>query len=148
MIKIWGLVSRETDLWLICELFFLKCFLFHMKSRTINTFLPRKAIRHNNRILQWHFPLESNEICMTVVFFQLFFFPFQQNSIIYNNSSLLFSLYQWGAHIFKADLCLINTLAIVSLLIPSSFEKYETNIFNLILKLYYKQWLGTIYIQC
>lgn len=146
MIKIWRLISRETDLWLICELFFSKCFLFHVKSRAINTFLPQKAIRHNNRALL-HFPLESHEICMTVVFFQPFLkFYFQQNSIICKNSSSVFSLNQMGVQAFKADFCLINTLSIISLLISSSFEKSETNILNLILKLYYKQWLGEIHI--
>lgn len=146
MIKIWGVIFRETDLWLICELFISKCFLFHVKSRTINTFLPSKAIRHNIRTLLLHLPLESNEICMTVVFFQLFFFfYFQQNSIICKNS-FLFSLNQLTVQAFKADVCLTNTLAIISLLISSSFEKSETNIFNLILKLCYKQWLGTIHI--
>lgn len=75
-----------------------------------------------------------------------FFFTFSTESIICRNSYLLFSLNHWGVQVFKADFCLINTLAIISLLFLSSFEKSETIIFNLILKLYYKQWLGALHI--
>lgn len=91
MMKIWDRTSRKTDLWFICKLFS-TCFLFHLESRTINTFLLRRAIRHNNRILLWEFPLNSDEICMKTIFSATpKFCYFQLNTIIGNNSSFIWS---------------------------------------------------------
>lgn len=82
--------------------FFSKCFLYHLKSRIINTFLLSKVIRYNKTFL-WVFALKIN-MHENIFFWTSQFHYSQLNTIICNNSYLIFSLNQWSVQLVKGSI--------------------------------------------